>query len=43
MSRRPDDLVKVASAGNQALAELWREVLDNNGIPSQAAWIRLTP
>ena len=33
MSQRSDELVKVASAGNQALGELWREVLDNNGIP----------
>ena len=33
MTRRGDELVKVASAGNQALGEMWREVLENNGIP----------
>lgn len=41
--RRPDDdakaaeaakaLVKVASAGNEAEAQMWREVLEHNGIP----------
>lgn len=40
--RRPDDaaqaaaaektLVKVASAGNEAEAQMWREVLEHNGI-----------
>jgi hypothetical protein len=29
-----EPLVKVAQAGNQALAEMWRELLRNNGIPS---------
>ena len=33
MSRRDEPLVKVASAGNQALGEMWREVLANNDIP----------
>ena len=33
MTRRGDELVKVASAGNQALGEMWREVLERNGIP----------
>ena len=32
MTRRGDELVKVASAGNQALGEMWREVLEENGI-----------
>jgi hypothetical protein len=41
--RRPDDearaadagkaLVKIASAGNEAEAQMWREVLEHNGIP----------
>lgn len=34
MSRRDEPLVRVASAGNQALGEMWREVLANNGIPA---------
>lgn len=29
-----DPLVRVAQAGNQALAEMWQEVLRSNGIPS---------
>jgi hypothetical protein len=32
----PGDLVKIASAGNQAVAEMWREVLANEGIPALA-------
>lgn len=32
--RADDTLVKVAQAGNQALAEMWKDVLHNNGIPS---------
>lgn len=40
--RKPDEtnaadegnaLVKVASAGNEAEAQMWREVLEQNGIP----------
>jgi hypothetical protein len=33
MGRGDETLVRVASAGNQALGEMWREVLANNGIP----------
>ena len=33
MTHHDDRLVKIASAGNQALGEMWREVLENNGIP----------
>ena len=33
MTRSDDKLVKVASAGNQAVGEMWREVLKRNGIP----------
>ena len=33
MDRGDEALVRVASAGNQALGEMWREVLENNGIP----------
>ncbi len=33
MGRGDEALVRVASAGNQALGEMWREVLANNGIP----------
>ncbi len=33
MTRSDDKLVKVASAGNQAVGEMWREVLESNGIP----------
>ena len=33
MSRSDDRLVRVASAGNQLLGEMWREMLENNGIP----------
>ena len=33
---RQDPLVKIASAANQALAEMWKELLQNNGIPSLA-------
>ena len=29
-----DALVKVAQSGNQALAEMWKDVLHSNGIPS---------
>ncbi len=35
MTRRDEgsgSLVKVASAGNQAVGEMWREVLESNGI-----------
>ena len=32
--READPLVKVAQAGNQALAEMWKDVLHSNGIPS---------
>lgn len=31
-----EPLVKVASAGNQVEAEMWKEMLRNNGIPSLA-------
>jgi hypothetical protein len=31
-----EPLVKIASAANQALAEMWRELLHNNGIPALA-------
>ena len=31
---REEPLVRVASAGNQAIAEMWREMLSNNGIPA---------
>lgn len=34
MSRDADSLVKVASAGNQAIGEMWREALVTNGIPA---------
>ena len=33
MTRDDELLVKVASAGNQAVGEMWREVLESNGIP----------
>src|SRR5215210_6853181 len=33
MTRGDERLVKVASAGNQAVGEMWREVLTSNGIP----------
>ncbi len=33
MSRREEPLVRIASAGNGALAAMWREVLENSGIP----------
>ena len=33
MTRSDDKLVKVASARNQAVGEMWREVLERNGIP----------
>ncbi len=33
MTQGEDKLVKVASAGNQAVGEMWREVLESNGIP----------
>ncbi len=33
MAHHHDQLVKVASAGNQAVGEMWREVLESNGIP----------
>ncbi len=33
MTRDDERLVKVASAGNQAVGEMWREVLESNGIP----------
>ncbi len=33
MTRGEERLVKVASAGNQAVGEMWREVLESNGIP----------
>jgi hypothetical protein len=33
MTHGEDKLVKVASAGNQAVGEMWREVLESNGIP----------
>ena len=33
MTQGDDKLVKVASAGNQAVGEMWREVLESNGIP----------
>jgi hypothetical protein len=38
MTRRggQEPLVKIASAANQALAEMWKELLKNNGIPSLA-------
>lgn len=29
-----EPLVKIASAANQVLAEMWRELLRNNGIPA---------
>lgn len=32
--RGGDPLVRVAQAGNQALAEMWQDVLRSNGIPS---------
>jgi hypothetical protein len=32
--RENDPLVRVAQAGNQALAEMWKDVLRSNGIPS---------
>ena len=32
--RDDDPLLKVAQAGNQALAEMWKDVLRSNGIPS---------
>ena len=32
--RGSDPLVRVAQAGNQALAEMWKDVLRSNGIPS---------
>jgi hypothetical protein len=32
--RGNDPLVRVAQAGNQALAEMWKDVLRSNGIPS---------
>ena len=32
--RGGDPLVRVAQAGNQALAEMWKDVLRSNGIPS---------
>lgn len=31
-----DELVKVVSAGNQVEAEMWRELLENSGIPCMA-------
>ena len=31
---REEPLVRVASVGNQAIAEMWRELLRNNGIPA---------
>lgn len=31
-----EPLVKIASAANQALAEMWKELLQNNGIRSLA-------
>lgn len=34
MSGRGEPLVKVAQAGNQALAEMWKDVLADNNIPS---------
>ena len=35
MARAGDDpLVRVAQAGNQALAEMWQDVLRSHGIPS---------
>lgn len=32
--RGTEPLVRVAQAGNQALAEMWKDVLSTNGIPS---------
>ncbi len=32
--RGGDPLVRVAQAGNQSLAEMWKDVLRSNGIPS---------
>ena len=32
--RGNEPLVRVAQAGNQALAEMWKDVLRSNGIPS---------
>ncbi len=39
MNRRDEPLVKIASAANGALAAMWREVLENNGI---ACLVRMT-
>ena len=32
--RGNEPLVRIAQAGNQALAEMWKDVLRSNGIPS---------
>jgi hypothetical protein len=32
--RGNEPLVRIAQAGNQSLAEMWRDVLRSNGIPS---------
>jgi hypothetical protein len=33
-ARGNEPLVRIAQAGNQALAEMWKDVLRSNGIPS---------
>jgi hypothetical protein len=33
-ARGNEPLVRVAQAGNQSLAEMWKDVLQSNGIPS---------